>query len=452
MPGAPLPMGLPSIVTTGMTVLVAEVTKASRAAGRKTELYFFYAGHGSLTAEREGSVNLLDGVLRRRELFRAVLDPVPADFKHVIIDACDAYFMVARRGGTPSAAEEAAVKGFLDQEALDAHPEVGVLVSGSSEVETHEWSGLEAGVFSHEVRSALLGGADADGDGLLRYAEVAAFVSAANEGLSDPRARVRVFARPPPLDLSHPMTDLRRGPRRLLELAPSARGLVRVEDARGARYADVHVSGEAPVYLRLVGDDEYYVFRGEGEARVPAGLAGVLAVAESAFGTLRRRPRGPVEDDLRRGLFSVPYGLGFLRGFVSRDPSLGALQPPAERFPDVTWLRTEVSTPPPRTLMRRAGWLGVGTAALCGAGSALSAVLARGSYDTFLERLSSQGTFDPSQVRAVENWRLATNLLLAAAATFGATGVLLLWLSDSSTSGAQVAVTVGPQPGLRVEF
>ena len=31
-PGAPLPTGFPSIRTTGMTQLVAEVTKASRAA------------------------------------------------------------------------------------------------------------------------------------------------------------------------------------------------------------------------------------------------------------------------------------------------------------------------------------------------------------------------------------------------------------------------------------
>ena len=47
MPGAPLPMGLPSIVTTGMTVLVAEVMKASREAlasstvnGRSTSSIF----------------------------------------------------------------------------------------------------------------------------------------------------------------------------------------------------------------------------------------------------------------------------------------------------------------------------------------------------------------------------------------------------------------------------
>src|SRR5439155_7414185 len=125
----------------------------------------------------------------------------------------DAYFMVARRGAA-SAKDVAAVKELLDSEALEGHPEVGALISGSREVETHEWSGLESGVFSHEIRSALLGAADADGDGVLRYSEIAAFVSAANEGLADPRAKVEVFARPPQVDLAHPVIDLRRGQRR----------------------------------------------------------------------------------------------------------------------------------------------------------------------------------------------------------------------------------------------
>ena len=85
------------------------------------------------------------------------------------------------------------MKSFLDSEALEGHPEVGVLISGSREIETHEWSALESGVFSLEIRPALPGAADADGDGILHYSEIAAFVVAANDGLADPRARVYVF-------------------------------------------------------------------------------------------------------------------------------------------------------------------------------------------------------------------------------------------------------------------
>jgi hypothetical protein len=430
--------------------VLAESVREAAKKGRRTEFFFVYAGHGSLTAEREGSVNLLDGVLLRRDLFRAVLDPVPADFKHVIIDACDAYFMVAKRGATP-AAELAALKTFLDKEALDGHPEVGVLISGSREVQTHEWSALESGVFSHEIRSALLGAADADGDGVLRYAEIAAFVTAANDGLSDPRARVEVFARPPQLDLAHPVLDLRRGPRRFVEIPASLKGMVRVEDARGVRYAHLNASGEAPVYLRLVGNDEYFVFRDDREARVPGGAVGILALADATFGARRKLARGPVEDDLRRGLFSVPYGMGFLRGFVSRDPTQGTMPHPTATFPDLTYVRTDVSTSPPGSRLRRAGWISLLGAVGFGAGSAASAVMARTTYDQFLRRISTEGRWDPGEIREVENYRLSTNLLLAGAVAAGAAGVLMLWLSDSP-SDARLSFGPGPDLQFTVKF
>lgn len=426
--------------------MLADSVKEATLQGRRTEFFFVYAGHGSVNAQKEGTVNLLDGVLMRRDLFKSVLDPVPADFKHVIIDACDAYFMVAKRGAT-TPAEAQALKSFLDKEALDGHPEVGVLISGSREVQTHEWSALESGVFSHEVRSALLGAADADGDGQLRYAEIAAFISSANDGLQDPRARVEVFARPPQLDLAHPVLDLRRGPRRFVEIPPSLKGLVRVEDARGTRYADVNVSGEAPVYVRLIGTEEYFVFRDEREARIPSGGLGILALVDSAFGTKRRAARGAVEDDLRRGLFSVPYGMGFLRGFISRDPGLGTMPRAGDHFPDGSYLRLDVVTTPPGTYARRAGWLTLLGATALGAGSAASAVLARTSYDGFLRRVATEGVYDQRQIGEVENYRLSTNLLLGGAVVAGAVGVLLLWLSDSPSSPSSSArVAFGPGP------
>lgn len=429
---------------------VAAAVKAAAAAGRKTELFFVYAGHGKLTAEKEGSVTLLDGLLLRRELFKEVLDPVPASFKHVIIDACDAYFMVAKRGAAQPGDVEA-IKSFLDKEALEGHPEVGVLVSGSREVQTHEWSALESGVFSHEVRSALLGGADADGDGLLRYAEIAAFVSAANDGLSDPRAKVELFARPPALDLTRPLLDLRRGSRRFLEIPPALKGRVRIEDARGVRYAEVHASGESPVFVRLVGNEEYFVYRGDREARVPGSARGINTLDDGSFGPQRRAARGAVEDELRKGLFSVPYGLGFVRGYLARDPGLGVLPPPAQRFPDLGESRSVVTSLPPGTVARRAGWITLGGGVLLGGGAAVSAVVARNQYDAFLKRLAIEGTWDARQIEEIENWRLATNLFLGGAVAAGATGLLLLWLSDSP-SGPRVALAPGPSAHFLVEF
>lgn len=428
---------------------VADRVREAAGSGRTAELVFVYAGHGSRTAEGEGYVNLLDGVLRRRDLFKDVLSPVPAAYKHVIVDACNAYFLVAKRGEA-TAAEVKAVAEFLDREALDGHPEVGVLVSGTREVETHEWAALESGVFSHEIRSALLGAADADGDGLVRYAEVAAFIAAANEGLADPRARVDVFARPPALDLARPIADLRRGERRFLEIPGELRGHARVEDGRGARYAEVNLSGETPVVLRLVGRGDYYVFRGDREAHVPDAEAGVALLAAASFGPVRSATRGAVEDDLRRGLFAVPYGIGFLRGFLARDPSLGALPPPSARFPDANVARIELPAAPGTPWTRKVGIGAIAGATALGAGSAVAGYLAQSQYDRFMTRLAREGTYDPAQVRAIEDARLATNLLLAGAIVSGGAGALLLLLTDSR--GPRVALAPGPGIAVVVEF
>ncbi|QSQ12090.1 hypothetical protein [Myxococcus landrumensis] len=62
-------------------------------------------------------------------------------------------------------------------------PHVGVAFAESDTGRTHESSRWRAGVFSHLVRSALLGGADLNGDERIAYNnEIQAFVSAALAG------------------------------------------------------------------------------------------------------------------------------------------------------------------------------------------------------------------------------------------------------------------------------
>lgn len=420
--------------------------EAAARQGRPTEFIFVYAGHGAVTPEGEGYLNLLDGRLPRRDLFQHVLAPVPARVKHVIIDACNAYLVVARRGGPAAAAEQAALRAFLDRESLEGHPEVGVLVSGAREVDTHEWSALEAGVFSHEVRSALLGAADADGDGLIRYAEVAAFAAAANEGLPDARARVEIFARPPALDLAIPLMDLRRGPGRYLEVPAALKGRFQVEDARGVRYADFHASGEEPVWLRLLGTADYFILHGGQEARAEGRHGGIAVLSAHSFARVADATRGAVEDAHQRGLFAVAYGPAFLRGYVAREPGLGALPPPTEHLEDLALARTDVRPPATGSGLRTAAWVSLVTAALLGLGSGAAALQTRGDYDDFLTRLQREGTYDARQVHAIEDWRLATNLLLTGAVTAGAAGGLLLWRSDLRAASVLVL------PDLRVQI
>ena len=93
-----------------------------------------------------------------------------ADRTDLIGSGCDALihlaFLVAKRGAA-SEGQLAVVKAFLDRESLDAHPEVGVLVSGTKEVETHEWSALEAGVATFMTGFNALNGVPATGNRFL---------------------------------------------------------------------------------------------------------------------------------------------------------------------------------------------------------------------------------------------------------------------------------------------
>ena len=54
----------------------------------------------------------------------------------------------------------------------------------------HEYSALEAGIFSYELRAALRNAADATGDRKESYREAEAFVWAANAGVESVDARM----------------------------------------------------------------------------------------------------------------------------------------------------------------------------------------------------------------------------------------------------------------------
>ena len=71
------------------------------------------------------------------------------------------------------------------------------MLSSSAAQNSHEWEAYQAGVFSHEVRSALRGAADHDGDGVVTYDELAAFVFTANRSVPNERYRPRFFVRRP---------------------------------------------------------------------------------------------------------------------------------------------------------------------------------------------------------------------------------------------------------------
>ncbi|MFP2912930.1 hypothetical protein ACLESD_49575, partial [Pyxidicoccus sp. 3LFB2] len=180
-----------------------------RARGERPVLYFVFTGHGKRGAAGEGTVSLLDGGFTRTDLFQGVLAPSKASFIHLIVDACDSYYFVHSRGALPvGPAHAEVVKGLLATRELDRYPQVGVVLSTSTEQESHEWSAIRSGVFSHLVRSALTGAADVNADGRVEYSELHAFVAAASQGTEDVRGKLASFVRPPALDRSAVLADL----------------------------------------------------------------------------------------------------------------------------------------------------------------------------------------------------------------------------------------------------
>jgi hypothetical protein len=316
---------------------LAEYNRAmdeARATGAEPVLVLVMIGHGEIAADGEGYLSLLDGPLRRSALFREVIAPSHAAINHVVIDACNSYLMVAARGADdrgPSA--EAAIRSYLVAGELEHYPGTGVIVSTSRARASHEWALYGGGIFSHELRSALAGAADANGDGRIEYSEVRAYVAAANARIDDPQARLEIFSRPPEIDRSRPLADLpAAGYRHWLVLPRAAEGHFHLEDARGVRYADFNKSGERPLAMALVDSDYYFLRDGTRETQLRLDRPGAILVDGKAWNPRSVAERGAVEESFRRHLFEVPYGPNFYRGFAANAGDLPVVDPPPVPF------------------------------------------------------------------------------------------------------------------------
>lgn len=290
----------------------AEIEAASRA-GRRTVLYFVYVGHGSVGEDGEGTMHLLDGRFSRSDLYQEVIARSPATVNHVVIDACNAYLMVARRGaGEPAVAR--ALDEFLDRESLARHPNTGVLVSTTKASEVHEWARYAAGVFSHEVRSGMAGAADVDGDGEVSYDEIRAFVAAANAHVADPKAKLRAFAVAPALDRREPFARPRAAGKGLSITVPSTLDEhFFLEDARGVRVADFHAAQS--ITLRVPSSSVYFLRTPTEEIRLPAEGRATLDAGAYPRVTSGLATRGAEVVTFQRDLFAVPFSTAYFQGF-----------------------------------------------------------------------------------------------------------------------------------------
>lgn len=304
-------------------------------AGRRPILYFVYSGHGNYDAEGRGYVHLADGRFSTRDLFAHVLEPTRDNPVILLVDACNAALLVNGRGGPGALPERRpAGRSRLD---LSDFPNVGVILASSQLGETHEWGRYLAGVFSHEVRSGLLGAADLDDDQRIGFAELAAFVASANARVKNPTVRLTPYIRPPLTAPNLAIVELDEGRfRARLRIGPEIVGRAHVLDGDLVRYADFHRTGGAPPFwlalgrsgpLVLVTDDSEWV--------VPADARGDLELVR-----IDKRPRttaatrGAGSEYFERTLFHEPFDRVFADRYLAHD-YLADLE--VQRFVEAPW-------------------------------------------------------------------------------------------------------------------
>jgi hypothetical protein len=282
---------------------------AARARGEATQLYFVFAGHGEVAGGR-GYLHLEDTRIDGGFIEREIIDKIPADTKHVLLDSCNSFFVINPRkpGGRRWATPKDMALGFSAR-----HPEVGLFLSTNSDEEVFEWSELESGVFSHEVRSGLTGAADVNRDGSVTYSELAGFVAEANRGMRE-SLRPQIFVSGPRGNPQAALFSARSLQGRRLGLGRE-QARIWVRDQSGERLVDLHKEpGELTLTLPQA-ESELSVFvqtAAAGPGKPPTVVEHHFASGSDAV-QLSDAPAAPPRlaargDQLFGSLFEVPYG------------------------------------------------------------------------------------------------------------------------------------------------
>lgn len=385
--------------------------RASAARGAPTELYFFYSGHGDVEAG-EGRLLLEDHALTRTELYE-LLSASSATRSHVFLDACSSFLVASKRADAQR--REPVNPAFALAGAPAQLGNVGFVLSSSSDRESHEWARYEAGIVSHELRSALRGAADADLDGSISYAELAAFLRQANRAIDIPRLRPDPFVVPPGKTAwQAPVLTWEPGSVSV-RVKGGAPGHFFVENARGERLLDAHPAAEQWLHLHLPEDRPLFI-RGDRrplEYELADGAARDIAeLAPVALAALRQ-PKGAEQRALSQ-LFAMPFERGDVREYERRVTLEHAARAPAvSDHGGSPWLRP------------------LGVTAL--AGAAVGAALSSAALVTYL------GAKDAPQLEArrandrLERYHRLSLIPYGAAALAGA-GWLWLKLHSDDTS------------------
>jgi hypothetical protein len=300
---------------------LAERVQASRNAGEVIDLYFVFAGHGDVD-EGMGFIELADSRFTSADL-EQWLRAIPFSRAHVILDSCNSFFMLGSRrpGGHYYATSEDATRSLAAR-----LPNVGVFLSTSAEGDSFEWSEIQSGIFSHVVRSGLLGAADANGDGAVSYQELAAFVATATGDVPNPNMRPHVFARGPGGRDDEPLMPLASGVgTRTLRLADSAPLRVRLRDRNSLPVLDANEEAGHALVLAIPNEwaDGALIERDSADDPHTASQTFALPSAsdDATLASLqpvasRGAARGPAE--IFQKLFARPFGPRALAEYVAQ--------------------------------------------------------------------------------------------------------------------------------------
>ncbi len=327
--------------------------KEARNRGNRPVFYFFYTGHGDVK-NNEGYVTIADGRFSRTDLLN-LIEASEADVNHVIIDACKSYYMVQRRGK----GSRRPISGRLPTQKGALPKRTGFFLSTSSDEDSHEWEVFQGGIFSHEMRSALRGAADLDGDFAVTYEEAAAFIRRANASIPEERFRPHFFARPPDNAPSETaiLTDFKHadGTRLSLKTEPSVHQYI--ENGVASRLLDLHPAAGKPVTVLVPKQRPLFVRYPTLGAEISVPKGDVVNIDPLELSSRPVASRGAEHEAFAR-LFALPFDSSAVREY-----RLWKMQADAARdapfSPKGDWVRRS---------------LAIGGAVLLGVGAAMTGV------------------------------------------------------------------------------
>lgn len=307
-----------------VSVVAAQVDR-DRARGARPVVFLTFSGHGAKTEQGDYYLALADGELTRTVLYDQILEPLKQAEVHLIIDSCHAGGVVGVRGAfdheleaKPIELDSADKDALLSRYSLARFPNVGVLIATTQGQEAHEWSRIEAGVFTYEVSSALLGAADVNGDLRIEYGEVAAFVAAANQSIPNPDAVPELLARAPSGTRdAGVLLDLTQLERTLLLTGNPARfGKFYIELSDGQRWLEAHLPANGRAALALPLQSGSFLRTDDSEAEIPASATRVARFDALQLKPLGVASRGSIERALRETLFAEPFSVDYYQRFA----------------------------------------------------------------------------------------------------------------------------------------